>query len=134
MLETRARETYVELVLDAAVPVDDEEPRDSSAIPAGLPLGRVRASSDADGGDQFAVTESDIRLDGRPRARAVASHPGVVLAFDSRHGPLKYAVDTFDRWQDNLRAIALGLEHLRAVDRYGVTRRGEQYTGWRQIE
>ena len=83
---------------------------------------------------QIAMKESDIRLDGRPRARATAEHPGVVLAFDSMYGPLKYAVDTFDRWEDNVRAIALALEALRKVDRYGVTRRGEQYTGWRQIE
>jgi hypothetical protein len=33
-------------------------------------------------------------------------------------------------WQANVRAIALALEALRAVDRYGVTKRGEQYQGW----
>jgi hypothetical protein len=37
---------------------------------------------------------------------------------------------TFD---DNLRAIALSLEALRAVDRYGVTKRGEQYKGFAQL-
>lgn len=37
-------------------------------------------------------------------------------------------------WQINLRAIALGLEALRKLDRYGITSRGEQYTGWRAIE
>lgn len=82
---------------------------------------------------QIAVDESRIRLDGYPRASAVAHHPGVVLAFDSKHGPLQYAVDTFDRWRDNVRAIALALEALRKVDRYGVTRHGEQYTGWKAI-
>lgn len=81
----------------------------------------------------MAVTHDDIRLDGHLRANARPSHPGVVVAFDSKHGPLKYAVDTFtDAW-DNLRAIALGLEALRKVDRYGVTKRGEQYSGWKQI-
>jgi len=83
---------------------------------------------------QVAMRESDIRLDGRPRAKARADHPGIILAFASRHGPLKYTVDTYDRWEDNLRAIALALEALRAVDRYGVTKRGEQYTGFRAIE
>jgi hypothetical protein len=82
---------------------------------------------------QVAMQESDIRLDGRPRARAVASHPGVIIAFDSRYGPLKYATDVFWHWEDNVRAIALGLEALRKVDRYGITKRGEQYTGWKQI-
>lgn len=37
-------------------------------------------------------------------------------------------------WQANARAIALGLNALRAVDRYGITRTGEQYRGWAQIE
>lgn len=82
---------------------------------------------------QIAITEADLRIDGTPRARAVASHPGVILAFDSRFGPLKYATDRFDSWQDNVRAIALGLEALRRVDRYGITKRGEQYTGWKAI-
>lgn len=82
---------------------------------------------------QLALEERDIRQDGLPRANARPSHQGVILAFDSKHGPLKYPCDTFDDWQDNLRGIALALEHLRAVDRYGVTRRGEQYTGWKAL-
>ncbi len=32
-----------------------------------------------------------------------------------------------------MRAVALSLQALRAVDRYGVTKRGEQYVGWRAI-
>lgn len=73
----------------------------------------------------------DIRQDGQPRANARAmSHPGVELSFDSRHGRLTYATDEFDEWQDNLRAIALSLEALRAIDRYGVSKRGQQYTGY----
>ena len=82
---------------------------------------------------QVALDEKDIRLDGQPRARARASHPGVILAFDSKYGPLKYATAEFTTWDDNLRAIALGLEALRKVDRYGITKRGEQYTGWKQL-
>jgi hypothetical protein len=81
-----------------------------------------------------AVDERDILLDGtRPRAKAYAAHPGVILAFDSKHGPLKYACDRFDHWQDNIRAIALGLEALRAVERYAITRKGEQYQGFKQL-
>lgn len=79
---------------------------------------------------QVALAEDQIRLDGRPRADAVPRHPGIVLAFDSKHGPLSYPCDTYDSWEDNLRAIALALEALRAVDRYGVTRSAEQYRGW----
>lgn len=82
---------------------------------------------------QLAVEEADLRLDGMLRANTRPTHPGVVVSFDSRYGPLRYACDTFDDWTDNLRAIALGLEALRRVDRYGITKRGEQYTGWRQL-
>ena len=79
---------------------------------------------------QVALREADIRLDGMPRADARPSHPGVILSFDSKFGPLSYPCDTFQSWESNLRAIALALECLRTVDRYGVTRRGEQYQGW----
>lgn len=80
---------------------------------------------------QLAIHESDLRLDGEIRANArPAAHPGVMLAFESKHGPLKYATDIYNDWQHNVRAIALGLEALRKVDRYGITKRGEQYTGW----
>lgn len=82
---------------------------------------------------QVAVQESDIRLDGWPRAGARPEHHGVILSFESKHGPLRYATRVFPHWHDNLRAIALGLEALRKVDRYGITRAGEQYTGWKQL-
>lgn len=78
--------------------------------------------------------EQDLRLDGLPRANArQPEDPAVKISFDSKHGPLVYAADSCAYWQHNVRSIALGLEALRAVDRYGITRRAEQYTGWRQI-
>ena len=82
---------------------------------------------------EVAPDERDIRLDGCPRADRRARHPGVALAFESKWGPLKYATDEFYDWQDNLRAIALSMEALRKVDRYGVSKRGEQYRGWRAL-
>lgn len=82
----------------------------------------------------MAIQPSDLRLDGRPRATAKPEHPGVILSFDSKHGHLSYPCDTFETWQANLRAIALGLEALRKVDRYGVTKHGEQYRGFLAIE
>lgn len=75
----------------------------------------------------------EIRLDGRPRAGASPRDPAVVISFESQLGPLRYACDAFDEHAANLRAIGLTLEHLRAVDRYGVTKRGEQYSGWLQL-
>lgn len=83
---------------------------------------------------QADFAESDIRLDGMPRANARSpQHPGVILSFESKHGPLQYLTDQHAFWQHNVRAIALGLGALRAVDRYGITRTGQQYTGWRQL-
>lgn len=82
---------------------------------------------------QLQVTDEDIRNDGWIRASARPSSPGVILTFDSKHGPLSYPCDQFTDWQANVRAIALALEALRKVDRYGVTKRGEQYTGWKQL-
>lgn len=81
--------------------------------------------------------EQDLRLDGWPRSGAQnPPFPGVELSFDTHRagrGRLVYATDVCEHWQDNVRSIALGLEALRAVDRYGITRRGEQYAGWLEL-
>jgi hypothetical protein len=82
---------------------------------------------------ELAITEADLRNDGQPYAGTKTRHPGVTVAFESKHGPLKYTADKFATWQENLRAIALGLEALRKVDRYGMTSRGEQYAGWKAL-
>lgn len=90
---------------------------------------------------QIDVQEGELRRDGMLRANAKVGFPGVKVSFVSRHGPLTYATDAYERrwsheppgWQANVRAIALGLEALRAVDRYGITRSGEQYRGWSAI-
>lgn len=77
------------------------------------------------------LEERDVRLDGAPRADArPPRHPGVEVSFDSRYGRLTYATDVFTDWRDNVRAIAKGLEALRAVDRWGVAKRGQQYAGF----
>lgn len=82
------------------------------------------------------VPESSIRQDGNMAARAVVHSHRVAVSFDSRYGPLRYECGTFDGtysypgWRSNVRAIALGLEALRKFVRYGIARRGEQYTGW----
>jgi hypothetical protein len=60
--------------------------------------------------------------------------PGVILSFESPKGAISMPCDRYDDWADNLRAIALALEALRAVDRYGVTRGNEQYRGWAKLE
>jgi len=92
---------------------------------------------------QIGYRDADLRLDGMPRANARMHHNAVALSFESKWGPLRYETNEFvsrrwgyddgGAWQHNLRAIALGMEALRKVDRYGVSKRGEQYTGWRQL-
>lgn len=83
---------------------------------------------------ELAITESDIRRDGWVKENARPFSQGVILSFTSEvTGPVRYPCDTFYDWQDNVRAIALALQALRAVDRYGVTKRGEQYAGWKQL-
>lgn len=84
---------------------------------------------------QLELSESQIRIDGLPRADARPARPGVILAFTHPQvGGLRYPCERFRTWHDNLRAIALGLEALRKVERYGITSDHQQYRGWRAIE
>lgn len=83
---------------------------------------------------QTAHRERDIsRTTGRPFHDVDPSHPGVIVAADTKIGALKWVCDDCTTWQDNVRAISLTLERLRLCDKYGVTRRGEQYTGWKML-
>jgi hypothetical protein len=79
--------------------------------------------------------EQDIRLDGLPRSDArEPAFPGVEISFELPDGRrLVYATDVCELWQHNVRSIALGLEALRAVDRFGITRHGEQYAGFAML-
>lgn len=80
------------------------------------------------------------RIDGGLRASYVPLSPGVVVSLSSKHGPLRYACDAFrlprdgrESWQANVRAVALALESLRRVSRYGIGTGTEQYTGFAQL-
>lgn len=92
-------------------------------------------------GLQLVCDAGDVRVDGMLRARAQVRHPGVIVTLSTESGPLVFATDQYEArwtghlldWQANVRAIALGLGALRAVDRYGITRRAEQYTGFRAL-
>ena len=59
---------------------------------------------------------------------------GVEVSFETpRGGRLVFYTDAFDDVGQNLRAIALGLEALRAVERYGITSAAEQYAGFAML-
>lgn len=94
-------------------------------------------------GTKVVVVEVDcsrhhLRNDGELRAGARLHSGRIRVSMDTRHGPLRYAVDRYDdaglSWQANLRAVVLTLEALRAVERYGAVRDGQQYTGFLAIE
>lgn len=77
---------------------------------------------------QLHIENGGLRADGLPKI-ALPS-PEVVLSFETDDRAVSMPCDTYTDWRDNVRAIALPLDSLRAVDRYGVTQNGEQYVGW----
>lgn len=91
---------------------------------------------------QLDISERDAR-GGRLRADTKVKYRGVILSFDAPGlGALTYSCYAYDNrfgkpsaeaWRQNLRAIALGLEALRKLERYGIANRGQQYAGWREI-
>lgn len=83
---------------------------------------------------QLRIRPDEIRSqDNMPRADCRPTHPGVVISFEGKHGPLQFACDHCLDLESNLRAIALTLERLRMADLYGVTQKGEQYKGWQSL-
>lgn len=87
------------------------------------------------------VEERHLRNDGMLRSDAKPSSDAIVVAFESKHGPLLYRSDRYmaywsgqmPGWQANVRAVALTLQALRAVDRYGATETGQQYAGFKAL-
>ena len=79
----------------------------------------------------LAMRQGDLRPDGFPRPNAAGEHPGVVLSFDVKEGPRQKHFDRFTRWEHNLRALTMNLNHLRNANLYGVEGDGaKQYGGW----
>lgn len=93
-------------------------------------------------------SERDIRADGMLRADARPRHP-VILSFtlpatstwdittqrnviDRPERRLQFPCDTYGWWEDNVYAIAMALENLRAVERWGVSQTS-QYEGFRAL-
>lgn len=91
---------------------------------------------------EIALHPAQFTRDGRPYSEAIPTHPGVLVKFAKRvkgkQGemliPLMFRCDTYTKYEANLRAIAIGLEDLRRIDRYGVTSEaGEQWHGFKAL-
>lgn len=82
-----------------------------------------------------------VRNDGLPYSNARPEHPEAELQVtksvyaNGRWSPkvLTFRSFKYDTFADNMRAIGLTMEALRALDRWGVTE-GQQYSGFAQIE
>lgn len=88
------------------------------------------------------ATEGDFKINGELRANARLRTPAVEVVFESKYGPLLYQSAQYvgtphnnkmQLWQHNVRAVALTLEAARAMDRYGATRTGQQYVGFKAL-
>jgi hypothetical protein len=82
------------------------------------------------------------KQDGRPYSDVQPDHPGVIVSFvkvvknklgEKVRVPLSFPADRFKTWETNLRAVAIALEDLRRIDRYGVTQNAEQYLGFKAL-
>lgn len=80
----------------------------------------------------LSVRPDQIRIDGGVYASARIQDPATILSFRAAADRLSFPCDRFAWWEDNVRAIALALEALRAVDRYGV-QQGRQYQGFKAL-
>lgn len=87
---------------------------------------------------QLDTAEGNCLLDGGLRGDARVNYHGVILSLESeQYGTLTYPCNRYDSprdpWRQNVRAIALGLESLRRVERYGIADRGQQYAGYAEL-
>lgn len=83
---------------------------------------------------QIDVRERDITRYGELRADARPSMPGVVVyATHPRQGDLRFACDTYATWHHNVNAIAMTLEALRGIARWGAVRDEQQFAGFRAL-
>lgn len=74
---------------------------------------------------------NQFNLDGRPRGDFKVLFRGAEVGFTTpERGRLAFHTDHFLTFQENLRAITLGLAALRAIERYGIADTQQQYEGF----
>jgi hypothetical protein len=83
---------------------------------------------------QVAVRDREITRYGELRADARPSRPGVVVyATHPKQGDLRFACDTYRTWFHNVNAIAMTLEALRGIARWGAVRDEQQFAGFKAL-
>jgi len=100
-------------------------------------LEKLAEEVERSGGDDLLIsivaTPDQLSLAGRPRAGLKVLYRGVEVSFEREDQRVAFHVDAFPHLHDNIHAIALTLEALRAVDRYGATTGAEQYAGFAML-
>lgn len=104
----------------------------------GNTFARARDSLSAElerlGGKNVVLSSNvELRLDGQPRAGGADSlpDPGIAVYFEWRKRRLCMARDEFKHVSDNLRSLALAIEHLRGLERHGgSTMMDRAFTGF----
>ncbi len=72
-------------------------------------------------GNCLLSTNVPLNLSGQPRGdyQDILADPGVAVYFTLRDKPMVMARDEFTKVSDNLRSLALAIEHLRGMHRHG---------------
>lgn len=82
----------------------------------------------------IAVRERDITRFGELRANATVQDPGVIVYFTHpTRGDLTFANDNYCRWWHNVNGIAMTIEALRGIDRWGAVQNAEQFAGFGKL-
>jgi hypothetical protein len=99
----------------------------------------IRMIDGRDGVIELALHEKQFTREGLPYRDATPEHPGIIVrtrkpVINPRGQrdmvPLYFPAGRYSKWQHNLRAVALAMEALRMIDRYGVTQNSQQYLGF----
>lgn len=81
------------------------------------------------------IDEKHIRQDGGLRSTATTGpNPGcIVFATHPRLGNLRWACDGYRKLPENIRAVSMTIQNLRAIDRYKCVRDNEQFRGFKAL-
>lgn len=86
------------------------------------------------GADLVLSSNVELRIDGWPRSGArMPTDPGVAVYFTRKKVPLVFACDRYKTVEANMRAIALHLDALRGMERWGVGTLDQAFAGYQAL-